>query len=802
MITDDGSSLVPLLAKSIQKQGWIPFILKFPGVKNYINKKRQEFDKKTSVIDLSSSEDEEIKLFFNSFVKKYGEIGGFIHLHPVSKDFSDLSLEVGSNTFLKQVFLSAKYLYPYMKVSSKSGSRHCFFIVVSRMDGEIGMGSVDFSPISSGFSGLTKTASIEWPDIFCRFIDLHPEIDEEKSSQLILQEINDSDLRLREIGYCLSGKDKIKRMTILPKKIQKLNTRNMENLITKKSVFLVSGGGKGVTAECVIKLAEETHCNFILLGRSPLEEEPEWAKSEKDDDQLKQNAMNFIIESGEKPTPIRINQMVKQVLGIRTIRKNLRRIENAGGKAEYLSVDVTNEINLKAAISPLVKKNGAITGVIHGAGVLADKLIEKKTSEDFDAVCSTKIKGMDSILKSVDQKKLTHLLIFSSAAGFYGNAGQSDYAIANEVLNRIALLFSQKYPKCHVTSFNWGPWEGGMVTPELKKYFEDRNVEVISVQDGTDIFLEDATSMMQSNPIVLIGNSMVVPDNREEINREFKVISGISLKNSSFLRDHKIGGSPVLPLVHAMAWISNVCEQRNPGFKFITSKEFKVLNGIKFDKKLTSNYTLEVKEILSKNNNYKEFDVNVSSNFEHKIKEKNQSRLHYSAIVSLAKKTNEDPMFIDMDFKNYENIPGSSFYKDGTLFHGPKFQGIEKLLNVSDKGLILECRLKEVPDSEQGQFVSNTFNPFAVDLGFQAMLIWAKNYFQSGSLPLKIDIFENFREVPFNIKFFVAIFIQKKSDTFLKADINIIDEKGFIYCRILGAETTLSKSLNKLFLKN
>ena len=121
-----------------------------------------------------------------------------------------------------------------MKVSSKSGSRHCFFIVVSRMDGEIGMGSREFSAISSGFSGLTKTASVEWPEIFCRFIDLHPEIDIEKSSQLILQEINDSDLRLREIGYCLSGKDKIKRMTILPKKIQKLNTRNIENLITKK----------------------------------------------------------------------------------------------------------------------------------------------------------------------------------------------------------------------------------------------------------------------------------------------------------------------------------------------------------------------------------------------------------------------------------------------------------------------------------------------------------------------------------------------------------------------------------------
>jgi len=45
-----------------------------------------------------------------------------------------------------------------------------------------------------------------------------------------------------------------------------------------------------------------------------------------------------------------------------------------------------------------------VTGIIHGAGVLADKLIEKKTSEDFDAVCSTKINGIDALLKSINQK--------------------------------------------------------------------------------------------------------------------------------------------------------------------------------------------------------------------------------------------------------------------------------------------------------------------------------------------------------------------------------------------------------------
>ena len=801
MITDDGSSLAPLLAKSILKKSWKPIILKFSGISSFINNRRKAFPKETSVIELSTSKEEELQSSFKSIVEKYGEIGGFIHLHPNLKNSSDIKLEDGANFLLKQVFLSAKNLYPYLNKSSKSGTRHCFFLAVTRMDGELGMGSGKFCAVSSGLAGLIKTASVEWSDVFCRFVDFHSEMKAEKVSDYIFQEMNDSDLRLKEVGYRFSEKSRIRRMTVLPKKIRKINSGEKEKTLTTKSVFLVSGGGKGVTAECLVKLTEEIPCKFILLGRSPLEDEPEWAKSVSDDERLKQKAMNFIIENGEKPTPIKVNQLVRKVESGRAIMQNLERIKNAGGEAEYVSVDVTDEKKLKAAISPVIKKFGTVTGLIHGAGVLADKLIEKKTPEDFDTVCSTKINGMDALFKSIDHEKLTHLLIFSSAAGFYGNAGQSDYAMANEALNRIALLFSQKHPDCHVTSFNWGPWEGGMVTPELKRFFEERNVEVISVHDGTRIFVEDVTSKRQSNPIFLIGNSMVVPNKLEEKIGELKILSTINLRNNPVFSDHVIGESPVLPLVHAMSWMSDVCEQRFSGFKLSSCKSFKVLNGIKFDKTKTSQYFLELKEIEEEKGIYKEFEVNVSSNYRKGNTKNNQPRYHYSSIVSLVQQSPKSQFLEKTDMSNTENKPGSSFYEDGTLFHGPKFQGINKLLKINEKGLVLECSLEEISDSEQGQFASHTFNPFAVDLGFQAMLVWSRHYYQSGSLPLKINKFEHFKSVPFKTKFFVNMSINDNSATSLNAEIDIHDEKGLIFCRISGAETTLSKSLNKLFRK-
>ena len=66
-----------------------------------------------------------------------------------------------------------------------------------------------------------------------------------------------------------------------------------------KTVFLVSGGAKGITSLCVKKLASVFHCKFILLGRSPNMPEPDWAIGADDDIALKRSALNYLKGSGE-----------------------------------------------------------------------------------------------------------------------------------------------------------------------------------------------------------------------------------------------------------------------------------------------------------------------------------------------------------------------------------------------------------------------------------------------------------------------------------------------------------------------
>jgi len=328
--------------------------------------------------------------------------------------------------------------------------------------------------------------------------------------------------------------------------------------ICPSSVFLVSGGAKGITRECTIRLAQNHKCKFILLGRSTLvESEPDFAQGCFDEAGLKKRIMEHLLSQREKPKPIIVQKMFNRISSSREIKNTLFIIEQAGGKAEYISVDVTDALALKEKVASAVKNLGPITGIIHGAGNLADKLIEKKTEQDFETVYAAKVKGLENLLSCVNVSQLNYLVLFSSSSGFYGNIGQTDYAISNEILNKTAHLIKQKYPDCHVVAINWGPWDSGMVTQELKKAFTQRNIDIIPIEVGTQILVNELDSSNHASVQVVVG-SPAIPSTKE-LDSELKtycIRRQITLDANPFLLDHVIAGNPVLPATCAMSWIS------------------------------------------------------------------------------------------------------------------------------------------------------------------------------------------------------------------------------------------------------
>jgi NAD(P)-dependent dehydrogenase (short-subunit alcohol dehydrogenase family) len=572
----------------------------------------------------------------------------------------------------------------------------------------------------------------------------------------------------------------------------------LEGIIRPSDVILVSGGARGITAQCVIRLAEQARCKFILLGRSSAEgQEPGWVKDTHTEADIKQRLMEDMKSIGEKPTLQKIQGAFKNLLAKREIRETLNAIKKAGGYAEYVSVDITNGPELAEKISETTQRLGPVTGIIHGAGNLADKLIEKKSINDFESVFSAKINGLENLLHTVPVSQLNFLVLFSSIVGFFGNVGQADYAMANEILNKTAHFIKHKFPSCHVLSIGWGPWDSGMVTPELKKAFEEHDVRVIPTDVGANILVNELLPSRRSAAQVIVGNAPARPceDTTSEL-RHYEIHRRLSLDANPFLNDHRIGEHPVLPATCAATWVAAACEQLYPGYVFFSIDNYKVLKGIVFDEALADEYVLELNETAKSQNGDIDFEAIIWSK-----NNKGRQLYHYSLKVRLVKESPAipfDPSFNLASMTDAQIIPGEMLYKNGTLFHGPAFQGVEEVLQVSPGKLITKCSLPKLDEKVQGQFTVQTGNPFIYDAIVQSLLIWAQRYYQAPCLPSYMERLEQYKAIPFDETIYVTLDVRSQSETAVVGDLTVQDATGQTYVWIKGLQGTISPRLKNL----
>jgi NAD(P)-dependent dehydrogenase (short-subunit alcohol dehydrogenase family) len=334
-----------------------------------------------------------------------------------------------------------------------------------------------------------------------------------------LAEVFDAATAPNEICYSADGSRMTCSMTSEP--FDRSCKKSVLSKVVASDVFLVTGGARGITPHCLREIAARVGggVTYILMGRSPLEQVPEWAKgavgtgNPKD---LEKAATKFLKEGGQKVTPAMVRDLAGKVAGAADVLESLAFLEKAGARVIYTSCDVSGGF-IASTLGPLMREHSVprITGLIHASGVLRDKKIENKTGADLAAVYGTKFDGLMNVLGALQRLggskvDLRHILLFSSLAGFCGNAAQADYAMANEALNKYAQAIKTASSDVHVAAFDFGPWDAGMVDARLKKHFEDNNVEVIPLDGGAKLVAEVFCDY-QALPQVLFGNWMELP---------------------------------------------------------------------------------------------------------------------------------------------------------------------------------------------------------------------------------------------------------------------------------------------------
>ncbi|SOD63843.1 Acyl transferase domain-containing protein [Streptomyces zhaozhouensis] len=256
------------------------------------------------------------------------------------------------------------------------------------------------------------------------------------------------------------------RRTLTLRESEPAGWRAAETPLRDGGVYLITGGAGGLGRVIARHLRERYDARLVLTGRRAAAELPD------------------------------------------EVRAELRLL---GEHARYVQGDVARREDVARMVDEARAHFGELNGVLHAAGTFRDAFLRTKTLEDATAVCAPKIDGARNLDEATRDQKLDFFLMFSSIAAAFGNAGQTDYAFANGVLDhfaarRAALAASGERSGTSLT-VNWPFWnDGGMaIDDKTRRWVADHLGMVPLDQDEGMGLLTEVLRYPGTNVVVVKG---------------------------------------------------------------------------------------------------------------------------------------------------------------------------------------------------------------------------------------------------------------------------------------------------------
>lgn len=234
--------------------------------------------------------------------------------------------------------------------------------------------------------------------------------------------------------------------------------------LNAEDLLLVSGGGKGIAAECAAALALSTGARLALLGRSSPEQDAE-------------------------------------------LTANLARLHDKGIRFRYLIADVSNQAAVHKAVNTLQQEFGPVTAILHGAGINRPTLLTELSKEAMLQTLATKVEGARHLLSAVNADHLRLLIGFGSIIARTGMRGEADYALANEWLAHITEDWSSRHPHCRCLCIEWSVWSGlgmGERLGKMDTLLRD-GITPISPEAGVNILQQLLNNPPVSSRVIVSG---------------------------------------------------------------------------------------------------------------------------------------------------------------------------------------------------------------------------------------------------------------------------------------------------------
>ena len=591
-------------------------------------------------------------------------------------------------------------------------------------------------------------------------------------------------------------------------------------------VVLATGGARGITAEVLRGLAAPGN-TLVLTGRSVLQEtEPDALAGLPHADALRNYFVAQVRAGSLKLTPAEIRRKVQALLDQREMRANLADLAAGGARVEYHSVDVTDEAAVRQLLDDVRGRFGQIHGVVHGAGVIEDKLLADKHSDSWSRVVDTKVIGLMVLQKLLDPVALRFFTVFSSVAGRYGNSGQSDYATANELMNRICASLQVRWgDRVAVSALCWGPWGAtkfgaGMVTAETEAKFAEKGVHLVSAEVGRRLFREEIVCRAGSPVEVICGPAPW--DSREAELGVFREAEpapeaphrgpllgrGTTVARPTgeqflsvrldpmrhlYLQEHALDGKMVLPAAAALELMAEAAQSLWPGWRVVEVREHKLLKGID-----TTGSPRDLQVMISPPPYGSSEGFEVSAALQSDLGS-GRAMSHYRCVIRFEQALpNPDP--IERVLHDDKQLTVAKAYGEW-LFHGPRFQVIERIegLSASGSGSTVVSTRPARWMADAGSDASRwLFDPALLDAAAQMAWLWSRAYRDESALPTRFGRVVRYRDTLPDRLHMEYMRTAVVDPTIIRGNVIFLDDDGIPVLSIEDLESVASAALNRL----
>ena len=651
-------------------------------------------------------------------------------------------------------------------------------------------------PTSGAAVGLLKTAAIEWPDVTFKAVDF-----EDPAPEFVARAVLDELLshnRASEIGYPGQIRHAFEgRLTPLPPSPAPQTSWQIE----ADWVVFVTGGARGITAE-VLREILQSGMTVHIVGRA-LEPgaEPVWSRGAESAGDLRKKIIQQAKTSGKVLTPASVEKEISAVLRDREIRKNLSSFRGKGARVVYHSADVRNEVAVETILRSIYKAHARIDAVIHGAGVIEDKLLLDKTAHSFDRVFDTKADSTYLLSRYLRPESLKCLVFFASVAGRTGNRGQCDYAAVNELVNRFAWWLHHRWTNVRISSINWGPWENGMASAEVNRQFQQRGVTPIPPDQGRAFFKREVL-FAPPDEVEIVAGFFSRFKEKQPVSIRWPFVHGravqhnageasvdlsLCVKDYPFLADHRIDGKVVVPWAVAVELMAQSVQAAWPQWQILETHQPQQLGGIVIEEASA----LSVRVTMSRKERAEPHLVKAM------ISSKDRAGLPvYRAAFLLGEELVGPPLGPSLAGAMPGGLTAGAFYGQH-LFHGPSFRLLQLITGLDTSGVDAVI----IPSGQGWPWLGNSwiFHPGVLDTAMQIGSFWTQEMLNSFALPVRAARLVRYGAYGIGSEELRGLFrIQSSTPHSIVFDFFVVDKSDKLLLRAEHVQMTHSRSLLRL----